>query len=136
MKLAYTACGMICLALAFIGVFLPLLPTTPLVILAAFCFSKGSERLHRWLLSQPLFGPVLQDWQSHHVIRFQIKCIATSLIAMTMGYPVFFGPLPLWSRIALVTIMACVLRYIWSFPSEPKQINSVGLQELENSSAS
>ena len=136
MRLVYIVCGLICLALAFIGVFLPLLPTIPLVILAAFCFSKGSAKLHRWLLSQPLFGPVLEDWQNHHVIRFHIKCVATSLIALSMSYPVFFGPFPLWSRIALVAIMASVLRYIWSFPSESKKVRTIGLQNLENTSTS
>jgi uncharacterized membrane protein YbaN (DUF454 family) len=134
MKHVYTCCGLACLGLAFVGIFLPLLPTTPLVILAAFCFSKGSKTLHRWLLSQPLFGPVLEDWQAHHVIRFHVKCIATSLIAITMSYPVFFGPLPLWVRISLVGIMAFVLRYIWSFPSESKSVRAVGLQKLEHTS--
>ena len=134
MKLVYTSCGLGCLGLAFVGIFLPLLPTTPLVILSAFCFSKGSKTLHRWLLSQPLFGPVLEDWQSHHVIRFHVKCIATSLIALTMSYPVFFGPLPLWVRIGLVGIMAGVLRYIWSFPSESKEVPTIGLQKLEPTS--
>ena len=71
------------LDLAFIGIFLPLLPATPLVILAAFCFSKGSKRLHSWLCAQPVFGPILCDWQAHHVIRFQVKCLASAMRALT-----------------------------------------------------
>ncbi len=128
MKLVYTSCGLGCLGLAFVSIFLPLLPTTPLVILSTFCFSKGSKTLHRWLLSQPLFGPVLEDWQRNHVIRFHVKCIATSLVALTMSYPVFFGPLPLWVRIGLVGMMTAVLGYIWSFPSESKEVPAIGLQ--------
>ena len=118
MRVVYNCCGLACLGLAFVGVFLPLLPTTPLVILAAFCFSRGSERLHRWLLAQPLFGSMLRDWQAHHVIRFKVKCVATSMIVIMMGYPVFFGPLALWLRLALSGVVVSVLAYIWSFPSE------------------
>ena len=68
MRLVYNFCGLSCLGLAFIGVFLPLLPTTPLVILSAFCFSKGSAWLHGWPLAQPVFDPMLEDWQTHYVI--------------------------------------------------------------------
>ena len=118
MRVVYTSCGLACLGLAFVGVFLPLLPTTPLVILAAFCFSRGSERLHRWLLAQPLFGPMLRDWQAHRVIRFKVKCVATSMIVVMMGYLVFFPPLALWLRLALAGVAVSVLAYIWSFPSE------------------
>ena len=118
MRLVSNFCGLFCLGLAFIGVFLPLLPTTPLVILSAFCFSKGSARLHGWLLAQPLFGPMLEDWQTHHVIRFKVKCVATTMIVVMISYPVLFGPLHFLLRIMMVVLAASVLSYIWSFPSD------------------
>ena len=125
MRIVYNICGLGCLGLAFIGIFLPLLPTTPLVILAAFCFSKGSARLHRWLLAQPVFGPMLVDWQTHHVIRFKVKCIATTMIVVMMGFPVLFGPLHLLLRIMMVGVAGSVLAYIWSFPSGDRPLDPV-----------
>ncbi len=131
MRLVYNFCGLSCLGLAFIGVFLPLLPTTPLVILSAFCFSKGSARLHGWLLAQPVFGPMLEDWQTHHVIRFKVKCVATTMIVVMIGYPVLFGPLHFLLRIMIVVLAAGVLSYIWSFPSERSALEpTVGVSSV------
>ncbi len=120
MKLIYTACGLLCLILAFIGIFLPLLPTL-FVILAAFCFSKGSKRLYNWLRAQPVFGPILCDWPAQHVIRFRVKCLASAMVAITVTYPIFFGPLLLGFRIALAVIVLSVVSWIWSFPSKPPE---------------
>ncbi len=130
MRLVYNVCGLACLGLAFIGIFLPLLPTTPFVILAAFCFSKGSARLHRWLLRQPVFGPMLVDWQNYHV-RFKVKCIATTMIVVMIGYPVLFGPLGLLLRIMMVGVAGSVLSYIWSFPSGDRPLEA-GDRPLES----
>ncbi len=128
MRVIYNFCGLACLGLAFIGIFLPLLPTTPFVILAAFCFSKGSARLHRWLLRQSVFGPMLVDWQTHHVIRFKVKCLVTTMIVVMIvvmiGYPVLFGPLGLLLRIMMVVVAGSVLSYIWSFPSGVRPLES------------
>ena len=63
------AAGWISLALGLIGILLPVLPTTPFVILAAFLFSKGSPRLHGWLVSRPYLGRLVLDWERHGVIR-------------------------------------------------------------------
>jgi len=60
--------GLVCVALGTIGIFLPLLPTTIFLIIAAYAFARSSERLHNWLLSNKIFGPLIKDW---HVLGIQ-----------------------------------------------------------------
>lgn len=114
----YIIAGWNCLGLGFIGIFLPLLPTTPFVLLAAFCFSRGSTNLHHWLLNQKTFGPLIRNWQQHGVIRLHVKCTSTALIVLLMGYPIVFGPLSGLIKIVLATIGVGVIAFIWSRPSQ------------------
>jgi hypothetical protein len=67
-------CGSIALLLGIIGVFLPGLPTTPFVLVAAACYARASEPFYRWLLRNPTFGPLIIEWRRHHSIPFRIKC--------------------------------------------------------------
>ena len=72
----YKALGFLFLALAITGIFLPLLPTTPFVILAAACFARSSEKWHRWLLGNATFGPMVQRWEEQRCITRRVKTIA------------------------------------------------------------
>jgi uncharacterized membrane protein YbaN (DUF454 family) len=64
-------CGSIALLLGIIGIFLPGLPTTPFVLVAAACYARASERFYRWLLRNPTFGPLIIEWRRHHSIPFR-----------------------------------------------------------------
>jgi len=83
--------GWISLILGLIGVVLPLLPTTPFILLAAFCFQKGSDRLHRWLTEHPRFGPLIDDWRTRGAIprkakrNAMIALVAVLLISWLVG---------------------------------------------------
>ncbi|MCP8688650.1 YbaN family protein [Marinobacterium sedimentorum] len=115
----YLVAGMLALLLGVIGVVLPLLPTTPFVILAAFCFSRSSERLHQWLLNQRLFGPLIRDWEAHGVIPLRIKCLSTTMMLVLISYPMLFRDFD-WRLKALAGLsILCALLYIWSRPSVP-----------------
>ena len=120
-KPLYVAVGWLCLSLGFVGIFVPLLPTTPFVLLAAFCFSRSSARLHRWLLTQPTFGPMIRDWNQHGVIRPHIKWTSIGLIVIMLSYPIVFGELALLLKIALVFVGLSVIGFIWSRPSRPSR---------------
>jgi uncharacterized protein len=114
----YITVGWLFLGLGFIGIFLPLLPTTPFVLLAAFCFSRGSTTLHRWLLAQKTFGPMIRDWNQHGIIRLRVKWTSAILIVLMIGYPVLFGPLSRPIKIGLVMVGVGVIGFIWSRPSQ------------------
>ena len=75
--------GVISLALGALGVFLPLLPTTPFVLVSAFAFANSSERLHQWLLDHNVFGPLIANWRNHGAISRRTKIISlASMVAI------------------------------------------------------
>lgn len=113
-KMFFIVCGCVSLGLGFVGVFLPLLPTTPFVLLASACFARGSTRLHIWLRRRPRFGRIIIDWEHHRVIRPRAKWAATGLIAVLMVYPLCFSELPPWLRITLAAVVTGVLVFIWT----------------------
>ena len=83
LRLVWVICGMISLGLGIVGIFQPVLPTTPLVLLAAFCFGKGSPRLHAWILAHPRFGPAIQDWENTGAVPKRVKLYACAVMAAT-----------------------------------------------------
>jgi hypothetical protein len=72
----------VALLLGGIGVFLPVLPTTPFVLLAAFAFTRGSPALRSWLATHSVFGPIIADWEAHGAIALRYKLIACTLMAL------------------------------------------------------
>jgi uncharacterized membrane protein YbaN (DUF454 family) len=113
----YFVMGWIFLVIGLVGVFLPLLPTTPFLLLTAFCFARSSIRWHKWLLAQPHMGPLILDWQKHGVIRTRAKIMATVLMVPLVSISLFFGEVPMYAKIIAGITCACVLIFIWSRPS-------------------
>jgi len=118
----YMLAGHISLLLGIIGIPLPLLPTTPFVLLAAFFYSRGSPRLHSWLINHKLFGPMILDWERYGVIRVRVKIIAISMIVIMLSYPIIFLPIPLLAKILAGTTGVCVVIFLLSRPSEIKAV--------------
>ena len=116
--------GWICLLLATIGVFLPILPTTPFVLLAAYFFSKGSVRIHQWLLSNRLFGPIIKDWESSGVIRMRAKILSTLMIIPLFSCTLIMVKVHFAIKIIVGLTGVCVLGFIWTRPSE-KELSKV-----------
>jgi uncharacterized membrane protein YbaN (DUF454 family) len=112
--------GCASLGLGFAGAFLPLLPTTPFVLLSAFCFSRSSDRLHRWLLDHPTFGSVLWDWEHGGAIRPGAKACSMVLMNGFIGYAVFFRATSLPLKVLLLIITISVTVFILSRPSAPR----------------
>jgi len=87
------ALGWFFFALGVIGAFLPILPTTPFLLLAALCFSKSSPRFHAWLLNMPVFGAAVQDWQQRKVIRTRAKVLCSSMLLVSLAL-IWWRPTP------------------------------------------
>lgn len=77
--------GMCALLLGILGIFLPLLPTTPFLLMASACFARGSPRLHGWLLSNKRFGPYLRDFEDGKGIPRKAKVVAVGMLWASMG---------------------------------------------------
>jgi uncharacterized membrane protein YbaN (DUF454 family) len=98
--------GVLFVALAALGVVLPLLPTTPFVLLASWCFARSSPRLQKWLRRSPLFGPLLRDWERDHGVRLHIKISAVAIVVLVVGASLLLGDIPAWARVVLVVLAA------------------------------
>lgn len=112
--------GSISLALGIIGIFLPVLPTTPFLLLSAACWLKSSQRLYDWLLSHPRLGPYISDFMVHKAIPLRIKIISISLLWITLLYCAIFVTDLLWLRILFMAIAIGVTIHILSFKTRRK----------------
>lgn len=103
----YKALGFLFIGLGFIGIFLPLLPTTPFILLAAGCFAKSSERWYNWLLSNRTFGPMIKNWEEHQCISCNSRRIAVLSVIFFGGYSVVF----VLADIYMITFGAAVILF-------------------------
>ena len=104
-----------CLLTGIVGIFLPLLPTTPFVLLAAFCFSRGSQRWEAWLLQHPRFGPMVRDWRANRAVPLRAKQLAWVMMALGSAWGWWAMP----AHIAWLPIAICVptALWLWSLPN-------------------
>lgn len=120
MRIVWAACGTFCLCFGALGALLPLLPTVPFMLLAAFCYARSSPQLHDWLVTHPTFGPGIQDWQQHKAISRRAKKLATASIVIVFSISLVSGIRPSLLLIQGLTLSA-VLCFIWSRPEGPRR---------------
>jgi uncharacterized membrane protein YbaN (DUF454 family) len=120
MRGLYVALGMLALALGVIGIFLPVLPTTPFVLLAAACFARGSQRFHRWLLEQCTFGPIVREWEQYRSIPYRTKLTAVVLMTLTFGASIVFFVQPGWLKLVLALIGVGLAVWLYRLPSRDR----------------
>ncbi|MFW5450533.1 MAG: YbaN family protein [Methylophagaceae bacterium] len=99
--------------LGAIGALLPLLPTTPFLILALACFSKSSPRFHKMLLNNKWFGPPLAQWEQTHTVRKKVKKKAALLIILTFGISIAILAGRIQLQIMLVCLCLILLGFVW-----------------------
>ena len=114
-RLLYLGAGFLALFLAVLGAILPVLPTTPFVLLAAACFARGSERFHRKLLENRIAGPIIREWQLYHSIPPRVKRWAYLLMAISFGSSILIVP-ELWQKVMLVVIGSVLAFYVKRIP--------------------
>lgn len=121
MKIVLIILGFVSLTLGIIGIFLPLLPTTPLLLLAAWCFVRSSERLYRWLISNRYFGEYIRNFRENRAIPLHAKVVAVSMVWLTIGYCVVVI-LDKWLlRIMLLAVAVAVTWHILSYATLHKK---------------
>ena len=115
-KVLWTTVGLISLGMAYIGVVTPGIPYSPFVVFAAYCFSKGSERLHKWIYNHKLFGPFLTNWSEKRVFPQKMKYFMLVMMTTSLIIMFFTGvkPIGILSTAIFMGLVAC---WAWRYPS-------------------
>jgi uncharacterized membrane protein YbaN (DUF454 family) len=106
--------GVLSVGLATAGIFLPLLPTTPFLLLAAACFMRSSDRLYRWLVTHKWFGPYIKNYREHKAITRRAKIVLLLLLWGTLGYTAIGVVSALAVRVLLLLIGVGVTLHVLS----------------------
>ena len=117
MRIIFFTLGWIFFGLGLVGAFLPVLPTTPFMILALFMFAKSSERFHYWLYHHRVFGSHLQLWHKYRIIPVKAKIMSVSMMSLSLLYIIFFTPLPMWLMIVTGLSMGSGAWFVLTKPS-------------------
>ena len=112
--------GSLCVVLGVVGIFLPLLPTTPFMLLAAACFARSSRRFHAWLLGNRTFGPLIHEWEKHRAIPRRTKLTAIVLMSLTLATSIVFFVEPRWLQILLAAIGVALAVWLYRIPSRER----------------
>jgi uncharacterized membrane protein YbaN (DUF454 family) len=107
--------GWLAVVLATLGVVLPLLPTTPFLLLATWCFARSSPRFHHWLLYRSWFGSYIRHWQDHRALPPGAKPRALIFIVLTFAVSLYLVNI-LWVRLLLLVMMCALLFFMWRMP--------------------
>ena len=118
-KVLWTTVGLVSLGMAYVGLITPGIPYSCFVVFAAYCFSKGSERLHTWIYNHKIFGPFLTNWSEKRVFPtkmkfFMLAMMSTSLIIMSFTVPVR-------GVVYTAMFMCCVAVWAWRWPGSVEE---------------
>jgi uncharacterized membrane protein YbaN (DUF454 family) len=109
--------GWLFVGLGLAGVVLPVLPTTPFILLAAACFARSSERFYDWLLASRVFGPLIRDWREHHAIPRRARWIGITAIVIFLGSSLVFFVSGLWLRLLLAAVGVALIVFLYRLPA-------------------
>lgn len=110
--------GFIFLGLGIVGAVLPLLPTTPFILLAAACFARSSKRFHRWLLGNRTFGPLIERWERERTISRRAKLATLVTLAVTLSVSGLLATQTMWHRLILAATGVIVATIVLLIPSQ------------------
>ena len=114
LRILLVIAGTICVGLGIVGIFVPVLPTTPFLLLAAACYARSSQRFHSWLLNNKWFGSYIRNYLERKGITLRAKIITLSLLWITIGASVAFAVETLALKLVLVIIAIGVSIHILS----------------------
>lgn len=114
--------GWACVALGFVGIVLPLLPTTPFLLVAVWAFSRSSPEMAERIRNHPIAGRYVRDWQDEGVIPLGAKIIAVTMMAAMFGYLQFLSDAPSWAVYCAGAVMIAAAGFILSRPSRRRRL--------------
>jgi uncharacterized membrane protein YbaN (DUF454 family) len=109
--------GWFAVALGMIGVFLPVFPTTPFLLVALWLFSRSSDKFHGWLYHHRIFGPPLKSWERYRVVPWPAKLFAIGAMALSLSMVILFTEVPRWAITIIAAGMAAVAVFLLLCPS-------------------
>ena len=115
---AWCALAYLSLGIGIVGIFVPGLPTTVFVLIAAWAATRGSQRLHDWLLGHPRFGPSIRNWREHGAVSLYGKRMATLTMAVCAAITLWCVPV-LWVKVVSIGSMSVVCAWLWTRPLPP-----------------
>ena len=116
LRAVFVALGTLFLAIGIVGIFVPLLPTTPFLLLASACYLRGSRRMHEWLLSHGRLGTYIRAYEEGRGIPRRAKVLALLMMWASIGYAVYRFAIP-WLQAALLLVAAGVTVYLLRLPT-------------------
>jgi uncharacterized protein len=122
LRVVWAALGTVFVAVGLAGIFVPVLPTVPLLLLAAACFARSSKRVYNWLLNHRNFGPPLREWRQHRTMPWRAKKAGLALMSVSFALTIIFF-LDEWPARAAMGLGGLLLAYVlWRIPShdQPK----------------
>lgn len=105
-------CGTLCVACGIVGMFLPILPTTPFLLLAAACYARSSERFYNWLITNRWCGRYIRNYREGRGVPLRHKVVTIALLWLTIGYAAWFLVPQWWGKVILIGIVAGVTTHL------------------------
>jgi uncharacterized membrane protein YbaN (DUF454 family) len=114
------AAGVLATLLGIVGALVPVLPTTPFLLVAAACFARASPKLDRMLTESKTFGPTILEWREHRSIRWRTKLVAIGLMSAMIALSATLFVHPWWAKALLVAVGVATGAWLWSIPSRDR----------------
>ncbi|MBL0226703.1 MAG: YbaN family protein [Geobacteraceae bacterium] len=112
-------CGWCSIAAGVVGIFLPIVPTVPFLLLAAACFARSSPQFHSWLLEHDQLGPLIRDYLTSGAIPLRVKRTAIGMVWVSFPVSAFLFAPAVWLKAALIAVAAVVTLYLLRLPTIP-----------------
>lgn len=119
-KFFWKCLGFLSLGMAYVGVVTPGIPYSIFVVFAAYCFAKGSPKMHAWLYNHKLFGPFLTNWQTKRVFPVKMKFFMLAMMSSSLVIMYFTGVKPI-GIVSTAIFMALVAVWAWRFPGSTEE---------------
>jgi len=121
LRLLLTSAGLLFTGLGILGIFVPLLPTTPFLLLAAACFARSSDRFYRWLLEHRYLGPIVSGYMDGSGIPARAKRTAITLVWLTLCPGAFLLVSQTWLKVLLILLAISITWYLASLPTREEK---------------